>query len=180
MSINGAVRSARKGDWRGHDVPNMLAAVGGDADSPAVRLGLRLYFITVLGPGPEQSLRYDLLRQCVARAERILAAHGTEPGDEVVSLLARHRSGHLYVNPYRLTADLFGRRRPTPPDDLLSRVYLLDWTNGRFAPRPPHASAYPAPIWSRKPSWTPCRACWRRRNSHIPLWTTRTTWSSPS
>ncbi|MFJ9562647.1 hypothetical protein ACIRQQ_21695 [Streptomyces fuscichromogenes] len=124
VPIDGAVRSARHGDWRGHDVPSLLAAVSEDADPSAVRLGLRLYFITVLGPGPEQSLRYDLLRQCVSRAQRLLANRGATVGDQAEALLARHRKDHLYVNPYRLTADLFGRRRPTPPDELLAQVYL--------------------------------------------------------
>ncbi|WP_225830831.1 hypothetical protein [Streptomyces sp. NK08204] len=124
VPIDGTIRSARHGDWRGYDVPSLLAAVNGDGEQAAVRLGLRLYFITVLGPGPEQSLRLDLLRQCVARADRILAARGTAPGDEVAPLLARHRSDHLYVNPYRLTAELFGRRRSTPHEALLAQVYL--------------------------------------------------------
>ncbi|MCX5150876.1 hypothetical protein OHB36_29675 [Streptomyces sp. NBC_00320] len=124
VPIDGAVRSARHGDWRGHDVPSLLAAVSGDADPSAVRLGLRLYFIAVLGPGPEQSLRYDLLHQCVARAERLLADRDTAAVDQAEELLTRHRRDHLYVNPYQVTAALFGRRRPAPPEKLLAQVYL--------------------------------------------------------
>ncbi|WP_250292246.1 hypothetical protein [Frankia sp. CiP1_Cm_nod1] len=96
----------------------------------------RLYFIAILGPGPEQSLREDLLRHCVARAERLCEnsggpapGHGGEPADppgrsELLELLERHRGRHLYIDPYRLTSHAFGRRRPAPTRQLLSEAYL--------------------------------------------------------
>ncbi|KLL10669.1 hypothetical protein BL254_13065 [Protofrankia sp. BMG5.30] len=136
VPIDGVLSSARQGDWRGHDAATLLASLSTDHTPDAVRLGFRLYFIAVLGPGPEQSLREDLLRHCVARAERLCEnsggpapGHGVEPAgppgrSELIELLEQHRGRHLYIDPYRLTSHAFGRRRPAPARQLLSEAYL--------------------------------------------------------
>ena len=47
--------SARHGDWRGHTAGALRAALGQEHGQAAVRLGLRLYFIAVLGQAPATS-----------------------------------------------------------------------------------------------------------------------------
>lgn len=128
VPIDGRIRSARHGDWRGHSAGALLEALGADHDDAALRLGTRLYFIATLGPGDQQSFRPDLLRQCVIRAERMLSGHGgpaDPPGGGLTGFLARQRAPHAHaVDPYRLTSGLLARRRPAPLHELLPAVFL--------------------------------------------------------
>lgn len=123
VPIDGHIRSARHGGWQGLHAGALLDAAAGH-DPAAVRLGMRLYFIAVLGPGRQQSFRADLLAQCLRRAERLLetAEHGRPR--PLAELLAPHRKDHTYVDPYRLTAGLLGKRRAAPALDLLATVFL--------------------------------------------------------
>jgi hypothetical protein len=125
VPIDGVVRSARQGGWQGHTVGALLAAADGH-EPETVRLGMRLYFIAVLGPGTEQSFRHDLLEQCLRRAARLLAIASDGPApEEMAAEIGRHRRDHLFVHPYRLTSGLLTRRRPAPPArSLLREVYL--------------------------------------------------------
>jgi hypothetical protein len=123
VPIDGRIRSARHGGW-GHDASALLDAAGADHDDAVVRLGMRLYFIAVLGPGQQQSFRLDLLRNCLTRAARLLSGDRTADPAPVPDVLARHRGDHLYVDPYRLTSSLLARHRPAPSGDLISAVYL--------------------------------------------------------
>lgn len=126
VPIEGRIRSARHGGWEGHTVSELLDGMGDTYDQPVVRLGMRLYFIAVLGAGQQQSFQHDVLRQSLARAARLLSGSGTDATDPapVGEVLARHRSGHLHVNPYRLTSALLARHRPGPTRELLQAVYL--------------------------------------------------------
>ncbi|WP_330349984.1 hypothetical protein [Streptomyces sp. NBC_00582] len=126
VPVDGRIRSAREGGWHDHDARALLAAAGSGHDPAAVRLGMRLYFIAVLGPGQSEGHRPDLLHQCLGRAERLLAAADGDPEPPVPPLaerVARHRGAHLHIDPYRLTSSLLGRRR-RPAGDLLTGVYL--------------------------------------------------------
>ncbi|HEY5835257.1 hypothetical protein [Streptomyces sp.] len=125
VPIDGVVRSARQGGWQGHAADALLAAADGH-EPEAVRLGMRLYFIAVLGPGTQQSFRHDLLEQCLRRAARLLAtASDGLTREEMATEIGRHRRDHLFVHPYRLTSALLARRRPAPPaTSLLREVYL--------------------------------------------------------
>jgi hypothetical protein len=124
VPIEGRIQSARHGGWRDTSARTLLDTIGAGAGDAAVRLGMRLYFIAVLGPGQHQSFRLDLLRQCLHRAERLLSGGRTVDPAPVVEILERHRGHHAYVDPYRLTASLLARHRPAPGPDLLSAVYL--------------------------------------------------------
>ncbi|NKY13398.1 hypothetical protein HGA06_04200 [Streptomyces somaliensis DSM 40738] len=129
VPIDGRIASARHGGWRGHTAGVLLgeaAETCGD-DTEALRLGMRLYFVATLGPGQRESFRHDLLRNCLTTAARLLersrAAVAAGTGD-LLDTLDRHRRGHAYVDPYRLTCSLLGRGRPAPDPGLLSAVYL--------------------------------------------------------
>ncbi|MCX5388037.1 hypothetical protein [Streptomyces sp. NBC_00083] len=125
VPIEGRVRSARHGGWRDLHAGPLVDAARADHHEDAVRLGMRLYFIAVLGQGRQQSFRSDLLTQCVRRAARLLDAAG--PATDPAALrdgLARHRKDHLHVNPYRLTSHLLGKRHAAPAADLLRTVFL--------------------------------------------------------
>jgi hypothetical protein len=80
VPIDGRIASTRHGGWAGHTARALLNAAGEAHDPAALRLGLRLYFIAVLGPGQQQSFRADLMHQCMTRAQRLLAAAGASPG----------------------------------------------------------------------------------------------------
>ncbi|MFH0180592.1 hypothetical protein ACIA6D_44600 [Streptomyces cacaoi] len=130
VPIDGRITSARHGGWRDHTAGALLRAaddvVDGD-DTGALRLGMRLYFVATLGPGQRQSFRHDLLRHCLTVAARLLdrsrTAVATGAG-ELADALDRHRRGHTYVDPYRLTCSLLGKGRPAPDPGLLSAVFL--------------------------------------------------------
>jgi hypothetical protein len=124
VPIDGRIRSARHGGWQDHHAGALLTEALAAYPPPVVRLGMRLYFIALLGPGQQQSFRADLLRQSMSRAERLLAAAGTGDPDTLPARLGRHRRDHRYVDPYRLTSSLLGRRGPAPAADLLAAVYL--------------------------------------------------------
>ncbi|MQS38512.1 hypothetical protein, partial [Streptomyces katsurahamanus] len=129
VPIDGRITSARHGGWHDHTAGALLrsAADASDGDADALRLGMRLYFIATLGPGQHQSFRHDLLRHCMTVAARLLersrAAVATG-ADDLLGVLDRHRRGHTYVDPYRLTCSLLGRGRPAPDRGLLSAVFL--------------------------------------------------------
>lgn len=125
VPIDGQIRSARHGDWRGHHTAALLDAAGNRYDDPTVRLGVRLYFIASLGPGQRESFRPELLRNSLVRAARLVAGSGPADPSPVPEVLARHRAGHVHhVDPYRLTSSLLARSRPGPSAELLSAVYL--------------------------------------------------------
>lgn len=124
VPLEGHIRSARHGGWQGYTVGALLERVGGEYDDPVLRLGMRLYFIAVLGAGQQQSFRHEVLRHSLARAERLLSTDRAPDPAPLPEVLARHRGDHLHVNPYRLTAALLARRRPPPAPDLLKAVYL--------------------------------------------------------
>ncbi|MFC8451554.1 hypothetical protein [Kitasatospora sp. NPDC057223] len=124
VPIDGRIRSARHGGDPGHHAAALLTAAHADHDADAVRLGMRLYFIAVLGPGQQQSFRPDLLRQCLGRAQRLLAAAAPADPAHLAGLLGGHRRDHTYVDPYRLTSALLGKRRAAPARDLLTEVFV--------------------------------------------------------
>lgn len=122
VPIGGQIRSARSGDWRGNSVGALLAELDPDQDAAALRLGLRLYFIALLGPGDRESFRRDLLGRWLHRAGRLLSAATAGPAP-VGDALRRHRGDHCYVDPYRLTASLLDRHRAAPARQLLAEVF---------------------------------------------------------
>lgn len=126
VPIDGTIRSARHGGWHAHTAGALLRAVGTDGEADVRRLGVRLYFVAVLGPGQAQSFRTDLLHKNLDRAQRLLR-RTTERGPGAPALvddLSRHRRDHTHVDPYRLTSSLLARGRRTIDRDLLSTVYL--------------------------------------------------------
>lgn len=127
VPIGGKISSARRGGWGDHTVEALLRSFADAADPAAVRLAMRLYFIASLGPGQQDSFRRDLLGRYLVRAEGLLsrAAEAPEVGPEALSALLRgHRRGHIhtYVDPYRLTSSLLGRRGPAVGRSLLATV----------------------------------------------------------
>ncbi|GAA2652768.1 hypothetical protein [Streptomyces lunalinharesii] len=124
VPIDGQIRSARHGDWHDHTAGALLSRAGAEYDDAVLRLGMRLYFVAGLGPGQRQSFRHGALRQSLARAARLLSHEGATDPAPLPEVLARHRSAHLHVNPYRLTSGLLARHRLAPSPELLSAVYL--------------------------------------------------------
>jgi hypothetical protein len=123
VPVGGRIASAREGGWQGTTAAALLRSATEEFGDEAIRLGMRLYFVAVLGPGDRESFRHDLLRQCLRRAERMLE-HAREPDPAALAgTLLRYRRGHLYADPYRLTSSLLGRRTPPPAVDLLSAVF---------------------------------------------------------
>ncbi|WP_030793045.1 hypothetical protein [Streptomyces sp. NRRL S-920] len=128
VPIDGKITSARQGGWHDHTVSALLRSVGDDHDPATLRLGMRLYFIAGLGPGQQESFRFDLLRKSLGRAQKLLrsAEEAPEKGDRgaLFGLLDRHRRGHTHIDPYRLTSSLLGRGNRAPARALLSTVFL--------------------------------------------------------
>ncbi|MFE3946176.1 hypothetical protein ACFXPV_30610 [Streptomyces sp. NPDC059118] len=125
VPLNGTVRSSRYGGWKGTTLSD-LSATSGSADRAAYRLGMRLYFAGVLHRRSAQSFRMDLLRRCVGRAARLLERAPDDPADlagqQVMTALSRLQARSGYVDPYRLTASVMGKRA-TLPTPALRAVY---------------------------------------------------------
>ncbi|WST81252.1 hypothetical protein OG762_46170 [Streptomyces sp. NBC_01136] len=124
VPIDGTIRSARHGDWHDHTAGALLGRAAAEYDDPVLRLGMRLYFIAVLGPGQQQSFRHEVLRQSLTRAARLLSGGRETDPAPLPEVLARHRGDRLHVNPYRVTSSLLARHRPAPSRELLTAVYL--------------------------------------------------------
>lgn len=120
VPIGGRIGSGRDGDWRGHHAGALLADLAGH-DDEALRLGLRLYFIAMLGPGDQTSFRRDLLERWVRRAGRLLDA---TPGHlSPVQYLTAGWGEEPFVDPYRLASGLLTKHRANPGPALLRTVF---------------------------------------------------------
>lgn len=122
VPVAGRVLSARHGGWQGNTVGALLdrlADVAGGEDPAVLRLGLRLYFIAVLGQGQEQSFREDLVIGCLGKARRLLDSAPARADGSV----AGHRGDHVHVDPYRLTSALLARHRPRPGPEVVAGVF---------------------------------------------------------
>ncbi|KUN61406.1 hypothetical protein AQJ46_36775 [Streptomyces canus] len=121
VPVGGAPRSSRYGGWQGTTLGD-LAATEGTADRAAYRLGMRLYFTGTLHRRSAQPFRMPLLRRCVGRAARLLGqtpADGTSgSAPSLAATLSLLRTQQGYVDPYRLTAALLGRRSGPPAPEL--------------------------------------------------------------
>jgi hypothetical protein len=122
VPIDGVIRSSRHGGWQGHTLPALVAACG-DAEPEVLRLGMRLYFISVLGKGPAQSLRVDLLAQSMNKARRLFAADSPRLAAEIAGYVGRFRRGTVHVDPYWLTSAMLRRHDKPPVRDLIEQVY---------------------------------------------------------
>lgn len=122
VPIDGVVRSSRYGGWQACTVPALLEAC--DTGEPDVlRLGMRLYFLAVLGKDTSQSFRAEKLRQCMDRARRLLAGDSPRLADaELTAYLGALRGSSLHVDPYRLVCGLLARHGKPPVADLVERV----------------------------------------------------------
>jgi hypothetical protein len=154
VPIEGRIVSARHGGWRDYSAGALLDAMSGHCSESALRLGMRLYFIAMLGPGDHQSFRYDLLRRWLKRADRLLSASSAADSANPAGFVARHRSGHCYVDPYRLTSSLLAKHGRTPGRELLSEVFSLwsprncstiTWSAGSARPVPTSPSIVTSP-----------------------------------
>lgn len=115
VAIGDVVRSSRHGGWQGYTPPALFAACR-DVEPEALRLGMRLYFIAVLGKGSAQSFRMDLLVRSVQRARRLLDAGSPPVTDaELAEFVSGHRGEHRHVDPYRLISSLLGKARGRVP-----------------------------------------------------------------
>ncbi|MGW2051334.1 hypothetical protein ACWCPF_40225 [Streptomyces sp. NPDC001858] len=128
VPVNGTARSSRYGGWSGTTLAD-LSADPGTAGPAAYRLGMRLYFTGTLHRRSAQSFRMPLLRRCVGRAARLLERAPADPddpdgkaGQELATTLSRLQARHGYVDPYRVTASLLGRRA-SPPSPSLRAIY---------------------------------------------------------
>ncbi|GGO88621.1 hypothetical protein [Wenjunlia tyrosinilytica] len=100
-----------------------LDELAGEHGEQAVRLALRLYFVAALGKHNVEPYRDDLLRRTVTRAVRVLEGASSPQESDTFGFLVRWVGADGRVDPYRLTASLFGRRERIP-DEILRRVFL--------------------------------------------------------
>lgn len=123
VPIDGVIKSSRFGGWQGHTMPAMLDACG-QVEPDVLRLGMRLYFIAVVGKGSGQSFRADLLRQSMDRARRLLEADGPRlAAPDLAEFIGRNRGATLHVDPYRLTSAMLRKHAKPPVPDLVEQVY---------------------------------------------------------
>ena len=123
VPIDGRIVSARHGGWHDHSAGQLLNAARSRYSEAAIRLGMRLYFIAMLGPGAEASFRRDLVDRWLRRAEQLLSVHIGPYRADLAGFLTRHRGEHSYVDPYRLTSSLLSRHARGPVGELLTTVF---------------------------------------------------------
>ncbi len=125
VAINGVVRSSRHGDWDGHTVPEIAAPALAQSSLDAVRLGHRIYYVSVIGKGAGKSFDAAALAKCVRRAEKLLACR-QEPDLPAYRPWLRGyvNRDSAHVDPYRLATALLDRGRPVPLEHLLEDVFL--------------------------------------------------------
>ncbi|HEY5989932.1 MAG TPA: hypothetical protein VIV12_26640 [Streptosporangiaceae bacterium] len=126
VPLGGMVKSSRHGGWEGRTLADLSRACLEDVDLPTYRLGMRIYFVTVLERTSHQSFRPELLRRSLLRARRILDAlpQHAERETEYLDFLRRMWNSRGYVDPYRLTNSLLCRHGTAPVGRLVPSVYL--------------------------------------------------------
>lgn len=125
VGIGGVVRSSRHGDWAGHTVPDIMDAALEGASLDAVKLGLRIYYVSVIGKGSGKSFDAAALSKCVRRAGQLLAREEAPDAPDYRTWLSGYvNRGGLYPDPYRLATALLDRGRPLPLRQLLEDVFL--------------------------------------------------------
>ncbi len=125
VPLSGTVQSSRHGGWQDYTFDKIIPPLLEKFELPAVRLGLRLYFIAGLGKSAKQSFRQDLLDEFIVKAMRILdQTDAPNPASEFAFLHELAAQNHGYVDPYRLTSALLSKRRPINPQDFLAAVFL--------------------------------------------------------
>ncbi|MFC0105751.1 hypothetical protein [Kibdelosporangium aridum] len=123
VPINGVAQSSRHGGWQSGTVATMLAECS-DVEPCELRVGIRMYFLAVLGKGSAQSYDSRLVTRSVERAGRLLAQPSPRLSlPELAEYVARCRKDHCHVDPYRLTSGLLSKHRMVPVHDLVERVY---------------------------------------------------------
>ncbi len=104
------------------DFDRVVARARDEHSEAAVRLGLRLYFIAVLGQNERQGFQPAMVMRWIRKADRLIA-EAEDTGDGHIPAL-EGVTRHGYVSPYDLTTDLLNRRRDMPRKTLLESVYL--------------------------------------------------------
>lgn len=123
VAVNGHVRSSRFGDWKGHTVPDLARTIDFSMDSDPFRLGLRIFYISVIGLGERKSFDTRLLQRCIRRAEAILSSAAGEPSDFPTWLSSYVNRNMRHVDPYRLTTSLLEKGRNAPVKLLAEEVF---------------------------------------------------------
>jgi hypothetical protein len=124
VPIGDSIQSSRWGGWQDYTIDALCRLALGQFDVETLRLGLRLYFIAVLGRASRQPLRLDVLHKQLQRARRILASDAPCGADDAyTTFLDRRRVDGGHVDPYRLTVSLLDRHRAVPVRELLDKVY---------------------------------------------------------
>ncbi|ROP36559.1 hypothetical protein [Saccharothrix texasensis] len=127
VPVDGTIASARHGGWQGTSARDLLERFAPRHDPAALKLGMRLYFVGVLGPGDHDSFRVDLLDRNLTRARKLLDTAEDVGWDRVLDLLSGLRGvrgeTREHVDAYRLTTGLLGRHGPPPSRELLEAVF---------------------------------------------------------
>jgi len=123
VPIDGKVRSSRFGGWERYTVDALYEAASAEFEPAEFQLAMRLYFIAVLARDSPQPLRLEVLRKQLRRARQLLASAEAPRGEEELKGFLAEQAASGYVDPYRLTAALFDKRRPVPRRALLDSVF---------------------------------------------------------
>jgi len=125
VAIDGVVRSARFGGWRGYTASALIDHSLGAADLASVKLGMRLYFIATLGKNRSASIDLKHLGRSTRRAATLLAqSEAGAAGGDVGLFLRKHGGRKCYVDPYRITTALLSQHAPLCPIDGGSKWYM--------------------------------------------------------
>jgi hypothetical protein len=111
VPLEGTVRSSRAGGWQELTFDRFAERYLPRHGAETFRLGMRLYFIGLLGRTASRSFDFGDVDFCMERAENVLAAvaplHAPE---ELIAVLRRCLNRRGYVDAYRLTSLFMAKR----------------------------------------------------------------------
>jgi hypothetical protein len=115
VAIDGIVQSTRFGGWKGYTASDLISACLKNADLPSFQLGMRLYFIAVVGKGLPRSFSMQHLQRSIGRAHQLIYAATAGEKESTDTFLLKCQGRKNYIDPYRVTSSLLSRGHLHPP-----------------------------------------------------------------
>ncbi len=111
VPLDGQVQSSRHGGWEQYLFDGFAEPLLQSFPQRAFSLGMRFYFVCVLGQSEGISFSVDRLKVCVQKAERLLDILPPPVSvPELSSFIAsKMRPGYL-LNPYLMVSELYGKK----------------------------------------------------------------------
>ncbi|WP_315828523.1 MULTISPECIES: hypothetical protein [unclassified Bradyrhizobium] len=123
VPINGAVSSARHGQWHGYTTSKLISKLQERNEPLSLRLGMRLYLVAIIESDRDRSFSIERLQRFIERADRLFCSAPAVPVSSLQTFLLRCARRRPYVDPYIVTSCLLSNTRPA----LTPNAESLEW-----------------------------------------------------